>query len=330
MIWSLFPAVLVDILGSAAAVVLALLCWLTARQLWRTEPDNALYVFLLWFSMALTVFALSRPLGHIIQHLLQLIGYGHWWRQLAPISGSFNTISFIFIACVTAFFAHFQRIYRRMSANHSQLENFSRDLLNLNRDLETMVMERTMAEMALGMADGIRNPICVIGGFSHLLLRRLPPDDPTRQWLQTIAQETKRMEEMVAKFEQLAQKREYFFVQEDLHAVVDSALKLLQPELEQKRLKWELDLYPEPLICKINPHLLRVALSHLLRNAIEATPVGGDHLAADPPPGRSRPPGAGGLWPGDAAGSGGEDLYPLFYHQNRRHRFGAGLRPPDH
>ncbi len=183
------------------------------------------------------IFALSRSLGHIAKHLLILAGYPQVWKSLSPFSGAINTFTFILIASVTVFFQHFQRIYRRMSANHAELETFSRDILNLNRDLETMVMERTMAEMALGVADGIRNPICVIGGFSRLLLKRLPEDDPTREWLTTIAAETKRMEEMVTKFESLAEKREYFFGQEDLNQVVESTLTMLAPEFEAKEIQ---------------------------------------------------------------------------------------------
>jgi signal transduction histidine kinase len=192
-------------------------------------------------------------------------------RQGAAI----NTFTFILIASVAVFFHHFRHIYRRMSANHAELETFSRDILNLNRDLETMVMERTMAEMALGVADGIRNPICVIGGFSRLLLKRLPGDDPTQEWLTSIAAETKRMEEMVTKFESLAEKREYFFGQEDLNQVVESTLTMLAPEFEAKEIQLQTSLWPEPLMGKINGHLLRVALSHLVRNAIDATPRGG-------------------------------------------------------
>jgi signal transduction histidine kinase len=204
-----------------------------------------------------------------------MAGYHQVWQSISPFSGAINTFTFILIASVTVFLQHFQRIYRRMSANHAELETFSRDILNLNRDLETMVMERTMAEMALGVADGIRNPICVIGGFSRLLLKRLPEDDPTREWLTTIAGETKRMEEMVTKFESLAEKREYFFGQEDLNQVVESTLTMLAPEFEAKEIQLKVSLWPEPLLGKINGHLLRVALSHLVRNAIEATPQGG-------------------------------------------------------
>ena len=232
-------------------------------------------VYLFWFSTALTVFALSRSLGHIGKHPLIMTGYPQVWKSLSPFSGAVNTFTFILIASVTVFFQHFQRLYRRMSANHAELETFSRDILNLNKDLETMVMERTMAEMALGVADGIRNPICVIGGFSRLLLKRLDPDNPTREWLTTIAAETKRMEEMVTKFESLAEKREYFFGQEDLNQVVETTLTMLAPEFQAKEIDLQTSLWPEPLMGKINGHLLRVALSHLLRNAIEATPRAG-------------------------------------------------------
>lgn len=275
MIWSLAPSVVVDISGSILAIILAGLCYSTVRRLLRQEPDNALWIFLFWFSTALAIFAWSRSLGHIAKHVLILTGHPQAWQTPAPVSGAINTFTFILIASVTVFFQHFQLIYRRMSANHQELETFSRDILNLNRDLETMVMERTMAEMALGVADGIRNPICVIGGFSRLLLKRLSPDDPTREWLATIATETKRMEEMVSKFESLAEKREYFFGQEDLNKVVETTLTMLAPELEAKEIHLETSLWPEPLIGKINGHLLRVALSHLVRNAIEATPRGG-------------------------------------------------------
>lgn len=280
MIWSLLPSLLVDILGSSLVIILAVRCLITVRHLLRQEPDNALWIFLFWLSTALAVFAISRSVGHIAQHILVLAGYPQIWRALSPISGATNTFTFVLIASVTVFFQHFQHIYRRMTANHAELETVSRDILNLNRDLETMVMERTMAEMALGVADGIRNPICVIGGFSRLLLRRLSPDDPTREWLHTIAAETKRMEEMVEKFESLAQKREYFFGQEDLNQVVLATVETLGPEVSSKKIALATNLWPEPLIGKINSHLLRVALSHILRNAVEATPPGGTIILA--------------------------------------------------
>jgi signal transduction histidine kinase len=128
-----------------------------------------------------------------------------------------------------------------------------------------------MSEMALGMAHGIRNPLHVIGGFSNRLLRKTDPDDPTRAWLSTIADEARRIEQMVTRFESLAQRKESFFNQEDLNDIVADTLELLRPEIRAKNLTLITDFHPQPLVGRLNRHLLKVALSHLVRNAIEAT-----------------------------------------------------------
>jgi signal transduction histidine kinase len=98
----------------------------------------------------------------------------------------------VVIAAVSLFFHHIQRLYRRMAAYHQQLQNTSQEILALNREMEALVMERTMSEMALGIADGIRNPLHIIGGFSQRLLKKPAPNDPARDWAAAIAQEAKR------------------------------------------------------------------------------------------------------------------------------------------
>jgi len=271
----MLPVWIIDFFGAAAAIILAYLCLGEARKLMQAERDNPLWAFFFWLTVTFLALALSRSLGHLFKYILIFSGAAELWEIIRPVSGGINTLAFMTVASVTMFFHHIQGIYRRMEANHAELESVSREILNLNRDLETLVMERTMAEMALGVADGIRNPICVIGGFSNLLLRRLTPEDPSREWLRAIAEETKRMEQMVEKFEALAKEREYFFSQEDLNLIVQDVLTILAPEAEAKNLSLKAKLWPQPLIGKLSKHLLRVALSHLLRNAIEATPPGG-------------------------------------------------------
>jgi signal transduction histidine kinase len=141
--------------------------------------------------------------------------------------------------------------------------------------MEALVMERTMAEMALGMAHGIRNPLHVIGGFSHRLLKKTDAADPTRAWLAAIAEEARRIEQMVARFETLAQRKTSFFDQEDLNHIVAETLDLIRPEIQAKKLLLVTDLHPQPLLGRLNKHLLKVALAHLLRNAIEASSLQG-------------------------------------------------------
>jgi signal transduction histidine kinase len=165
-----------------------------------------------------------------------------------------------------------------MEADHHHLEETSHEILALNREMEALVMERTMSEMALGMAHGIRNPLHVIGGFSHRLLRKTDEDDPSRAWATAIAEEARRIEQMVERFETLAMRKTSFFAQEDLNVIVRSTLELLLPELKAKNLSLVAELCPEPLVGRFNKHLLKVALAHLVRNAVEATPRGGTVL----------------------------------------------------
>jgi signal transduction histidine kinase len=194
------------------------------------------------------------------------------------IFGGFDTVVYVTIAAITLFFHRIQRLYRRMEADHHHLEETSHEILALNREMEALVMERTMSEMALGMAHGIRNPLHVIGGFSHRLLRKTDEDDPSRAWAMAIAEEARRIEQMVERFENLAMRKTSFFAQEDLNVIVRSTLDLLLPELKAKNIALVEELCPEPLVGRFNKHLLKVALAHLVRNAVEATPRGGTVL----------------------------------------------------
>jgi signal transduction histidine kinase len=272
----LWPIWMVDILGSLGVLLVGWACFRVVRRLKRQEPNNALYLYFSWLTLSLLAFGLSRSGGHLLQHLLVFSGHQAIWQKLQPVTGGLNTITFVIITAVGLFFYHIQQIYRRMVDSHQQLAATTRDVLELNREMETLVMERTMSEMALGIADGIRNPLHIIGGFSHRLLRKAAPDDPARTWAEAIAQEARRLECMVERFEALARRKESFFTQEDLNTVVRETLEMLLPEAESKGLRLLASYYTAPNYCRINKHLVKVALAHLFRNAIEATPPDGE------------------------------------------------------
>jgi signal transduction histidine kinase len=272
----LFPVWIVDILGSGLVIFLAWRSFQIVRRALARAPENAMWLFLFWLTLALFGFALFRSMGHIFKHLLVFTGHGAIWARFQPVSGGLNSIIFVIIAAVSMFFYHIQGVYQRMMANHYQMEVTSQGILELNRQMEALVIERTMSEMALGMADGIRNPLHIIGGFSHRLLRKTDPDDPARIWATAIVAEAKRLELLVERFEALAQKKEAFFSQEDLNTIVKETLSMLQLELENRQVRMVTELYPRPIMGRLNQHLLKIALAHLLRNSIEATPPQGE------------------------------------------------------
>jgi signal transduction histidine kinase len=280
-----FPILFVDIVGSALVLMLSWAAFISCRKLLAHDHENPLWLFLYWLTLALVAFGISRALGHIIGHLLVFAGQGALWDQVRPYTGGLNAILSIVIASVTLFFHNIQKLYRRMQADHQHLEATSHEILTLNKEMEALVMERTMSEMALGIADGIRNPLHVIGGFSHRLLKKTASDDPARNWAQAIAEAAKRLEQMVERFEHLAQDKKAFFSQEDLNKIIHAILDMLQPVFERRRVHLVTGFHPYPTYTQVNKHLLKVALAHLMRNSLEATPAQGEiHVttAADP------------------------------------------------
>jgi signal transduction histidine kinase len=271
----LLPLDISDLLGGAIIIVLACLCFSLSWRLMKQDPENGLWLFLGWFTLSLLAFAILHSLVLALPHLFDFFGEIGAWRATESYFGGIDTIIFVIIASVTLFFYNIQRLYRRMMADHHQLEETSQEILALNREMEALVMERTMSEMALGMAHGIRNPLHVIGGFSHRLLKKTDEADPTRAWAVAIAEEARRIEQMVERFETLAQRKTSFFAQEDLNVIAQTTVDLIRPELRAKNINLVTEIYPAPLVGRLNKHLLKVALSHLLRNAIEATPPEG-------------------------------------------------------
>lgn len=271
-----FPLIIVDILGSALVLLLSWAAFIRSRRLLARDPENALWLFLYWLTLVLVVFGISRALGHIIGHILVIAGQGAWWNQVRPYSGGLNAILSIVIGSVTLFFHNIQKLYRRMEADHHHMEATSHEILTLNKEMEALVMERTMSEMALGIADGIRNPLHIIGGFSHRLLRKAAPDDPARDWALAIAEAAKRLEQMVERFETLSQDKKSFFSQEDLNKIVRGVLEMLHDVFERRRVHLVTGFHPYPVYTQVNKHLLKVAIAHLVRNALEATPVQGE------------------------------------------------------
>jgi signal transduction histidine kinase len=268
----LLPIWLAGMIGSVLVVVFTWMAYAVSRRLIYDDPENALWLFLNWMCLAFFIFSLSHLISHSIQDVIRFQHYNSHMEVLKRIFGGFDSIIYVAIATITLFFHRIQRLYRRMEADHHQLEATSHEILALNREMEALVMERTMSEMALGMAHGIRNPLHVIGGFSHRLLKKTDEDDPTRAWLTAISEEAKRIEHMVERFETLAQRKSSFFAQVDLNEVIRETLTLIVPEIQAKNLKLAVDFHPEPIVGRLNSHLLKVALTHLLRNAIEATP----------------------------------------------------------
>jgi len=143
MITSFLPILGVDIAGSVAMIVLALLTLYKARILRATDPDNAVFLYLLWISTGFTVFAVSRSFGHILKQFLVLTHNADAWQSISAYSGSVNTVSFMLVSLITVFFNQSWRINEKILSGRKELEDAHQQLINLNQTLENKVIQRT-------------------------------------------------------------------------------------------------------------------------------------------------------------------------------------------
>ena len=120
----LFPVYLVDLIGSASMIVISFLCVMLVRTKKREDPTNVIWTYLLWLSLALFAFAISRSVGHIIKHILIVTGKKSIWLQLRPFSGAMNTIMFVLVASITLFFQRVQNIYFQIVKDKQKIQRF--------------------------------------------------------------------------------------------------------------------------------------------------------------------------------------------------------------
>ncbi|MFA7346805.1 MAG: HAMP domain-containing sensor histidine kinase [Desulfurivibrionaceae bacterium] len=267
---SLLPIWLIDFGGAVALILLSGLCLKHALALARIDRESPLIIFLLWFCGALFALALSRSSGHILKHLLTLSGREDLWRLLAPFSGSVNSMAFIVIASVTLFFNRIETIMERMVRDREKIEKNSQDLFRLNKEIEAVIAERTKAAMALRIAHEVRNPITIIGGMVRRLLNAYPAEEEGRLKLIHILDQARKLENLVSKFESVRPESRKIFAPLDLNPIVAEAVESLQQEARAKEVGLSPDLSQIPLFFHGNSSLIKIALAHLLRNAVNA------------------------------------------------------------
>ncbi len=141
--FSMAPIWFTDVIGSASMVVLSFLSVMYARRLLKARPADVIWTYLLWLTLALAVFAVSRSVGHIAKRMLLLLNMDSVWIELRPYSGAFNTFTFVVVASITLFFQRVHKIHTAVRDDRRALREASREVMRLNRDLESLVVHRT-------------------------------------------------------------------------------------------------------------------------------------------------------------------------------------------
>ena len=187
----------------------------------------------------------------------------------------------VFAALYTAFFAliffvinhRFRAIHAELESGRQKIESFSQEILNLNQEMEGIVAERTLGMVGLRVADRIRNPVAVIGGITRRLTKC--DEDGIKEKSDEIIDQCRKIEESLKEFETLVKSKRYLFKSEDLNSIVRDVVELTRESVEARHITLRIELSTTPAVMKANRRYLLMAVSHLIDNAVEATPEGG-------------------------------------------------------
>ena len=165
------------------------------------------------------------------------------------------------------------------AVHYNQLVLMERDYKHLleeyNQEIETLVAERTMGLMSLTLADKIRNPAAVIGLICRRMLEKEEVPENLIAKIRGIIEEAQKLDNIVKDFQSLLKKRESMFRYEDINEVVDSIMPIIKNMVVNPRIEVVFNRSPNPLKVNIQKNLFRIALSHLVKNSIDAIPEGG-------------------------------------------------------
>lgn len=157
----------------------------------------------------------------------------------------------------------------KMEADYRQI------LEELNAEVETLITERTMGLMALTVADRVRNPATTIAWTCKRMLEKEDAPERLKEALKIILGEAERLEVIVKDFQELFKARGSSFRYGEIKNVVEDVIPVAEKEASHKGIDLTVNISEEPLRMNMESNILRMALIHVVKNAIEATPAGG-------------------------------------------------------
>ena len=165
------------------------------------------------------------------------------------------------------------RLYRQLEEKIRELERSSWEKECRHESITKLEKMSAVGTITSKMAHEIRNPVTAIGGLANYLLKTGKSDERV---LRTIVEESKRLEELVRDLISFADTICPSKTLLDLRMVVKKAVQEAEEALERGDHTFRLFLDGEPIMLQVDPRHIRTLVWHLLKNAIDAMPGGGE------------------------------------------------------
>ncbi len=124
------------------------------------------------------------------------------------------------------------------------------------------------------VAHEIKNPLMIIGGFSHQILKRLS-DDQCVQKLELILAEVERLEKLVVSLGDFTKRYNIMKRKADINMVILDVISIVKSIYSRDRFSFEADLAPDLSQISCDPDKLKQVFLNVIANAAESMETGG-------------------------------------------------------
>jgi len=193
----------------------------------------------------------------------------------APILETDLLLMEIFAKEVSSAIEHV-RLYKDLEDKVKQLEEAQRILKENQERLVYTERLVAMGEMAASLAHEIRNPLVSIGGFVRSMLKYTKEDDPNRKYMALVVEEVEKLEQVVYNVLRFAHRQRPELKREDLNAIIEETLFLLQNELSRFPIQIKTNLSQDLPKIWLDSHQFRHVFLNIFQNAIQSMPKGGE------------------------------------------------------
>lgn len=133
-----------------------------------------------------------------------------------------------------------------------------------------------MTSMSMYLAHEIRNPLCVIGGFTKSLLKSPHLSEKERAKIQIIDEETTKLDTVLQNILNFTRRDEKEFGEIDINEVVKETLELIEIGYNDRGHRFHVQLTEGIPKLKGKMDILKQCVLNILKNAMEATPDGSE------------------------------------------------------
>jgi len=145
----------------------------------------------------------------------------------------------------------------------------------MHRRLSQSEKLASLGRLAAGVAHEINNPLTGVLTYSHLLLKKTPPDSPDKEDLEVIVRETTRCRQIVKELLDFARETKSERKLRDLNKVIRDTISLVENQVSFQNVRVRPVLDPGLPEILIDDNEMQQVFTNLALNAAEAMPDGG-------------------------------------------------------